>query len=505
MRGGCVLGARVNQPPPVLLPFQRRWLEDNARVKVFEKSRRIGATWATAAHGVLEAAAGKQDVWYVSYNEDSAKEFIRDAAKWCKWLGLAAQELGEVILPLDDEGQPKGIRAFCIGFPSGKRVTALTSSPRNLRGKQGLVIIDEAAFHDDLAGVMKAAFALLMWGGSVWILSTHNGVDNAFADLCEQIHDGKRPYSLHRVTIEDALNEGLYVRICAVLGQPWSLEAERQWLADLEREYGDGVREELYCEPAKGGQAYLGRPLIEACMEPTPVVRLEKDDEWLELPEEFRRAEMREWCDAVLGPLLSALPQRLPHCFGWDFGRYADRSVLAPLTLEQDLTRRVPFLVELLGLPHNDQWLVMQYIGERLPYFYKAYLDAGGNGSWIAEQAFITWGEEVVAQVDLSVKWYAENMPPFREAHEQGTLRYPRDLDVRNDLQMIRRIDGVPRIPKDKIGSQTGRTKRHGDAAIALLLAYTASREAEAEESRWRALSAPFATPRESEGLWDSA
>jgi phage FluMu gp28-like protein len=478
-------------PPPVLLPFQQRWLQDTSRVKVFEKSRRIGASWATAAHAVLEAGSGKQDVWYVSYNEESGKEFVRDCMKWCKWLNVAALDMGVVLMPSDDEGNLIGARAFQIVFPSGMRITALTSSPRNLRGRQGLVIIDEAAFHDNLSEVLKASFALLMWGGEVWIMSTHNGIDNAFATLCEDIQDGKRPYSLHRVTIEDALSEGLYRRICAVLGQPWSLEQERKWLADLEREYGDGVREELYCEPAKGGQSYLGRPLIESCMRPRPVLRIDRGDHWIERPQAERTEEILAWCEAEVGPLLRALPRDLPHCFGWDFGRYADRSVLAPCTLGQDLVRRVPFLIEMLGLPHADQWTVMEYVGDRLPSFFGAALDAGGNGSWIAEQAFVTYGD-IVVQVDLTLKWYAENMPPFREAHERGVIEYPRDLDVRNDLMQIRRIDGVPRLPKDKNASEGGKTRRHGDAAIALCLAYAASREAEAESARWRALGAPF-------------
>jgi len=141
--------------PAVLLPFQRAWLTDRSRVKVFEKSRRIGATWATAADSVLEAASGRQDIWYVSYNETSAKEFVRDAAVWCKWFDVPAKHLGCVLLPVDDEGDPKGVRAFQIAFPSGKRITALTSSARNLRGKQGRVIIDEAAFHDDLPNLME--------------------------------------------------------------------------------------------------------------------------------------------------------------------------------------------------------------------------------------------------------------------------------------------------------------------------------------------------------------
>lgn len=480
--------------PPVLLPFQQRWLEDKARVKVFEKSRRIGATWCSAVDSVLEAASGKQDTWYVSYTEDSAKEFIRDAATWCKDLNVATAEIGEVVLPVDEEGQLRGVRAFRIAFPSGKRITALTSSARNLRGKQGRVIIDEAAFHDDLASLIKAAMALLMWGGEVWILSTHNGVDNHFNQLCDEIRDGKRSYSLHRVTITDALDEGLYVRICEKLDQPWSLDLEREWLRELEHEYGDGVREELYCEPERAGASYLGRPLIERCMEDTPVFRLARDDGYVLIPQEERTREMREWADAVLAPVLAKLPSK-PHALGWDFGRYTDRSVLAPYTLEQNLVRRVPFLLEMQNIPHNDQWTLLQYVIDRLPKFYRAAMDAGGNGSWITEQALIHYGPEMIIPVDLTVKWYALNMPLFKEGHERGWIRYPRDLDVLQDLVKIQRIDGVPRLPalRDKALLSSG--KRHGDSAIALCLGYAALAEAEALNERWRLLSADRPPP----------
>lgn len=480
----------TRRAPPLLLPFQRRWLEDPARVKIIEKSRRIGATWATAAHAVLEAASGKQDVWYVSYNEESGKEFCLDCAKWARKLNRAAAYLDEIVLPVDEEGDAEGARAFQLSFPSGKRITALPSSPRSLRGKQGLVIIDEAAFHDRLPEVLKSAFALLMWGGQVMVMSTHNGVDNPFNQLVEDVRDGKRKHSLHRVTIEDALAEGLYVRICAVTDQEWSPEAEAAWLAELCEEYGDGVREELYCEPVRGGASYLGRPLIESCMVNAPVVRLERDERWLlSLDQHARTREIREWCDAVLGPLCEKLPDA-PHAFGWDFGRYSDRSVLAPFTLTQSLVRACPFLVELQGIPHNDQWTIMEYVGERLPSLFSAHLDAGGNGSWIAEQALTRWGDLVVKPVDITQKWYAENMPPFREAHERRTILYPRDLDVRNDLGLIRRIDGVPKLPKERTESaQRGAKRRHGDAAIALCLGYAAACDADREAERWSALS----------------
>ena len=75
---------------------------------------------------------------------------------------------------------------------------------------------------------------------------------------------------------------------------------------------------------------------------------------------------------------------------------------------------------------------------------------------------------------------------------------------MRNDLLQIRRIDGVPRLPKDKNASEGGKTRRHGDAAIALCLAYAKSRDVEVESARWKALSAPMTgpTPREASGMW---
>jgi len=78
-----------------------------------------------------------------------------------------------------DEGQEgKEILTFTINFASGFKIQALSSNPSNLRGMQGNVTIDEAAFHDRLAEVLKAASALTMWGAKVRLISTHNGTDN---------------------------------------------------------------------------------------------------------------------------------------------------------------------------------------------------------------------------------------------------------------------------------------------------------------------------------------
>ena len=92
---------------------------------------------------------------------------------------------------LFDDGDPdKQIKAFRIKFACGFQIIALPSRPRSLRGMQGFVIIDEAAFHEDLKELMKAAIALLIWGGRVLVISTHNGEDNYFNQLVKEARAG---------------------------------------------------------------------------------------------------------------------------------------------------------------------------------------------------------------------------------------------------------------------------------------------------------------------------
>src|SRR6185312_14290915 len=64
---------------PILLGYQSRWVQDQAKVKVAEKSRRIGLTWAEAFDCVTiagaEKSAGGMNCYYIGYNLDMAREF----------------------------------------------------------------------------------------------------------------------------------------------------------------------------------------------------------------------------------------------------------------------------------------------------------------------------------------------------------------------------------------------------------------------------------------------
>jgi hypothetical protein len=197
--------------PDILMPFQKKLNAAVSRVAlvVAEKSRRIGATWGLGAEAVLtsgaQKSAGGMDTLYLGYNLDMAREFIDTCAMWAKSLTQAASDVQEFLFTeQDDKGADRAIQAFRISFASGFEIVALSSRPRSLRGRQGLVILDEYAFHDDAEELLKAAMALLIWGGKVVVISTHNGVDNPFNQLINEIREKRRPGEVVRCTFDEA-------------------------------------------------------------------------------------------------------------------------------------------------------------------------------------------------------------------------------------------------------------------------------------------------------------
>src|SRR5258708_4956181 len=81
------------------LPFQVRWIEDQSTLKIVEKGRQEGFSYATAYSAVRRVAAkgARLDVWVSSRDDTQAKLFLEDCKAWAKLLQLAAVDLGEVV------------------------------------------------------------------------------------------------------------------------------------------------------------------------------------------------------------------------------------------------------------------------------------------------------------------------------------------------------------------------------------------------------------------------
>ncbi len=508
-------------PPPVLLGYQRTWVADQAQLKIAEKGRRIGLTWAEAADDVtISMAAHGSNVFYISATQDMAREYIEACALWARAFNAAASEMGEGIYDDGDDaqGNRKYIKTYEIVFPrTGKRIVALSSRPTNLRGKQGVIVIDEAAFHNDLAALIKAAMAMLLWGDKVRIISTHDGAENPFNALVLEVRAGKRgnvdEANMHRITFRQAVEDGLYRRVCMRRGLEWTAEAEAKWVAAAYRFYGDDSAEELDAVPSASSGAYLSLALIEQRMTAEPawpegngpvIVRGKWDDGFAYLPEDVRRHAITGWCTESLLPHLQRLNKLRRHVFGEDFARNRDQAVTTVLEEDTDLTHRPRLTFELANCPFSSQQQILEFVIDRLPRFRGGAMDATGNGAALAEAIAQKYGVEMVEQVKLNDGFYLAHMPKLKAALQDGTLRdLARDDQHRDDLRAIKLVQGIPKVPTGATQSAGARAaaadggeklQRHGDFAIALFLAeYAWHREvgeiaftgAPGREDRW--------------------
>lgn len=466
----------------VLLGYQKRWIADESDLKIAEKSRRTGLTWAEAADATLYAATARNEGggnhFYVGSNKEMAREFIEAVAMWAKAFDKAAGDIQEDVFV--DEGQDgKEILTFVVYFASGFKVQALSSNPSNLRGMQGNVTIDEAAFHDRLAEVLKAALALTMWGSKVRLISTHNGIENQFNQLIQDSRAGRKDYSVHTITLDDACSEGLYKRICQVKRSGWSQEKEEAWIAGLLKATAteeDGL-EEYFCVPKAGSGVYLKRSLVERAMvsdNSIPILRWTAPKDFELQTEEARIQDVEQWCELYLLPLLEKLNPAHRHVFGEDFARKGDLSIFLPLTIRPDLTMRTPFVLELVNAPYETQRQILFYLLTRLPRFTGSAFDATGNGGYLAEAARLKWGVDMVDCVMLNIAWYREWMPKLKAAFEDDGLEIPKHEDILGDLNKIQLRQGVAQIEKGSGKGEDGQ-QRHGDFAVALAMAIRAS------------------------------
>lgn len=474
--------------PAVLLPYQARAVSllDSTAIPVLfvEKSRRIGLTWGLAAYAVLRAgrqkSAGGMDVMYISYSREMTREFIDACAMWARAFDMAAGDAEETLFDQGDED--KAINAFRIKFASGFEIMALSSAPRGLRGKQGVVIIDEAAFVDQLKELLKAALAFLMWGGQVVVCSTHDGAENDFNVAIQDILSGRSKYAHLRIDFDQALKEGLYQRICLVTGKPWTPAGEAAWRQSIIDFYGDGADEELFCVPSLTSGAWLPAPLIEARMTvETPVLRLELPGDYLYRHRLDQAALMAPFMEDLRAQL-AALDLGPHYAFGFDFGRVSDLSTVSLLAIEERLKRREALALEMRNVPGDEQKLVtktiLDHVRERLV---GAAFDATGMGWTVAEDMGRLFGLRedpegagLIMAIKFSEEWYRLHMPPLKAAFEDDQLALIRDEPHLGDLRMIKLIRGIARVPPVREG-ETGK-KRHGDYGIALALAHYASR-----------------------------
>lgn len=477
----------------ILMAHQADWLRIQAQIKLCEKGRRTGITFAEALDSVITAAsrksAGGMDCFYIGDTKEKGLEFIGYCAKFSRVMAEAqasgVSSIEEFLFSdQDGEGNTRQINAYRIRFASGFKIVALSSNPASLRGLQGKVIIDEAAFHRDVSAVLDAATALLIWGGRIVIISTHNGKANPFNQMANDIRDKRYgdTAQVYRATFDDAVANGLYERVCFMAGDQATPEGKEAWYKKIRNAYGPRkaqMREELDAIPRDGNGICIPGVWIDEAMRPDrDVLRLALDDDFTLQPVYRREAYVDEWIERHLVSSIAALNGGLRHFLGMDYARHRDFSIICPMSVDQDRHRDVPFVVEMHKVPTRQQKQILFYILRRLPQFVGAALDATGSGETLAEETADEFGHNRIHQVKISRAWYGNWMPKFVQLFEDATVTMPKDDSLHQDIRAIETVDGIPMIAKAR--SQDLKDPdlyRHGDFAGAGALANFATLE----------------------------
>ncbi len=423
----------------LFLPYQTRWLEDKSRIKIWEKSRRIGATYVQSYEDVYDALNLKIhnkpcDVWFSSANESAAIEYIKYCEFWAKMFNSAVKKHGKCVID-----EKHSIKAFSLEFKNGARINALTSNPKQFRSKGGKVVLDEFAFHNNQDTLWTSAKPCITWGYPLRIISTHNGQNCLFYKFLKQIASDKLKWSHHRTPIFTAVNEGL---VSKILGHDASKENCNEWLEQEKQNCADEITwaQEYCCIAVDEATAFITYEMINSIKEPDIIKPI----------------------DSLKGDLY----------LGMDIGRYHDFSVIT--ILEQ--VKPINFLrhqIVLKAMKFREQKEILYKFLSK-PNMRRACLDGTGLGSQLAEDAVLDFGISKVEKIIFSSK-SKEDM-----AYKLYTTIQNRELLI-DILTPDEEIEDYHSIKKFKTSSNNTRfdsdnsTDGHADRFWSLALANYAS------------------------------
>ena len=391
-------------PDAIFLPYQAKWIKDQSRLKLMEKSRQIGLSWSTAYAAAERTAAqgARHDQWVSSRDDLQARLFIEDCKMWAQIMHLAAKDLGEVVIDPKDR-----LSAYVIEFASGKRIHSMSSNPDAQAGKRGGRVLDEFALHPDPRKLWSIAYPGITWGGSMELISTHRGSHNFFNQLVREVRESGNPknISLHRVTLQDALDQGFLFKLQQMLPQDDERQAmdEAQYFDFIRKGCADeeSFQQEYMCSPADDDAAFLEYGLISA-------VEYSAGTDWRRLGN---------------GRLFA----------GVDIGRKKDLTVLWVVEQLGDVlyTRHVEGLQ---NMRKSEQEKVIWPWFERCD---RICIDATGLGIGWADDAQDKFGEHRVEAVTFTPRSKEALAYPIRGAMEDRTLRIPQDPKIRADLRQV--------------------------------------------------------------------
>jgi phage FluMu gp28-like protein len=423
----------------IFLPYQKKYINDQSRFKIVEKSRRIGITYAQAYEDVEYSLMQRnRKVWFSSRDDSSAAEYI-DYCRFFleKLFDIAASYIGtEIVDPV------KGIQSRLIRLRNGSEIHAMTSSPGRFRSKGGKVILDEFAFHEHQDELYAAAQPAILRGDPIRIISTYRGMNNLYYRLIQKVKNGQLNWSLHSVTLAEAVKQGLFDNI---MGRTTSEKEQAEWIAEVRKNcVSDDIwLQEYCCQPVDSATAFITYDLL----------ALNSCDE-KEIIRDIN--EIRAMNEIYIGI---------------DIGRKSDLTAIW-ITEKTDtclfVTRRV---ITLRNMTFSDQKAVIWPL-LALPNLRRCCIDSTGLGMQFAEEAQTCFGRYRIEQVTFSGS-VKEDMA-FRVLTKLQDRRFliPDTQEIRESFHNIKRVvTAAGNIRFDAERTEAGHSDEFWAAALSLLAA----------------------------------
>lgn len=369
----------MKSPLDLLLPFQRDWVEDDARFKIWNASRQIGKSFTSACEAVRDCELHPGTLWVVlSAGERQSLEWMEKAKQW-----VAAFQLA--ITYAEERDAPEALmKSAEIRFANKSRIIALPANPDTARGYTANLILDEFAIHRHSTEIWRALYPSitnpLKRELKVRVMSTPKGMGNMFHQLWM-----KEGWSKHRTTIHDAKAGGLNL----------NLEELRAQCGDE-----DTWRQEFNCEFIDSTRTAFSYEVLAAC---------ESEEASLDWPGGYE----------ATGPL---------YC-GIDVGSIADPTVC--VTFEKVGSRmilRERLVIRTTELADQDNLLEAAIRRST-----RTGIDASGIGLDLAQRLHRRHGGKVTKQVTTAA-WKRQAFARLQHRFQDQAIALPPSREIREDF-----------------------------------------------------------------------
>lgn len=391
-----------------LRPYQKRWVNNVARLFFVLKSRQIGWSLTVSLIAINEAIEKKVDVLMISASERQSKRLIRYVVKW-----------GDEIKKTTGKKVIKSYTSEKVILVNNQEIISVPANPDTIAGFSGTIILDEFSRLSNSFEMWDSCYPMITSDPRYRIIigSTPMGEQGKFFDIWEH---GTR-FIKDKVDIYDAIKDGYTVDV-----------------EEIKAECGDAetFAQEFECKFLSDTESYFSLALIESCTVPSVDVLKH-----------------------------SGATGKGQFFIGMDIGRIRDLTVIYILEKIEDMfyTRSLEIMKQ---APFSTQETRMSFLIDQYKPV-RVCIDSSGLGTQLAEDLGNRYG--CVEGITFTNAVKEDLAVTAKRQFEERTIRIPDDRDLIYDIHAIKRMTtSAGNVRFDCARTEKGHSDRFWGMALAV-------------------------------------